>query len=345
MINEHEGALRRLRTFWRRTLFGPSVQARIEIYEELAPTLAAGIGLREALQSTTDRHSGAKRRAVELLSDGVERDVALSETMRANPEFFTPLESALVATGERSGRMDVAFRSAAAQLERSNSTRTRFVQACTYPLVLVHCLILIPSLGMIAVPRGVLAWLAFVLPALAVLWSVILGVTSVFAAFQGSPAFARLLARVPVVGSALKAAALARFTRAFSALHGAGVTYDETLLTAGLVSGHALIAQDANVAVDALRRGEPFPTALSMMRTLPSDDLGLLISGEHSGELEQSARRVAELEEARFDVVTKRALAVLPTVLVGLVGLAVAVLAFKVIGGYYGEMNKMLNMK
>src|SRR6185369_14642803 len=125
----------RVRSFWRRVLHGPSDGARIQIYEELAPTLTAGIGLREALRSTADRNSGAKRRAVLLLADGVDNNVALSAVMRANPETFTAIEAALVETGERTGRMDTAFRAASAQLERAKAVRARMWQSVSYPLL------------------------------------------------------------------------------------------------------------------------------------------------------------------------------------------------------------------
>ena len=336
------GALRRVRTFWGRILSGPPAAARIEIYEELAPSLAAGIGVREALDLAAGRHAGKKRRAVDLLADGVARDVPMSETMRGHPEAFSVLEAAILSSGERTGRLDVAFRTAAAQLDRQRATQNRLIQACTYPFVLLHCLILIPSLGLILPQHGLLGWLAFVIPALATLWLVLLGGISFVAAYSDRPAFARFAARIPIVGRAVTSSAIARFARSLGALHGAGVTYDESLRIAAETSGNALLMEESRAAVLVLRTGGTFPDALGRLRTIPHEDQGLLLAGEQSGELEASAKRVAELEEERFEVVTKRAIAVLPTVLVGIVGLAVAVIAFRVIGGYYKSLTDML---
>ena len=308
-------------SFWRRVLRGPSPSARLLLYEELAPTMAAGIGIREGLRLTADRNRGAGRRAVELLESGLNLDVALSATMRAHPDVFSPIEAALVATGERTGRLDAAFRSAAAQIERERAMRNRLLQAFLYPLFLVHALVLM--VGVLRMTAGNGSFVAFVLTAFAVLWLAILGSATLLAAFSGEPAFARAIGRVPVIGTAVRRAALARFARSFAALHGAGVGYEDCLRTSAAASGNALLGAQCEEAALAVRRGEPLSAALARVPFLPGEDRGLLVSGEQSGALEESARRLADLEDERFDVATKRAIALLPPILVILVGAAV----------------------
>src|SRR5262245_22548887 len=217
----------RVRAFWRRTLRGPGTGARLEVYEELAPTLAAGIGVREALHMSADRHRGAKRRMLDLLADGLERNVPLSETMRTNPEVFTPIEAALVATGERSGRIDAAFADAAVQLERTRKVRNRIIQAIAYPVLLVHCFILMCSLVRMF---GGGSFLAIALPSLLAFWGGLFVLASVHAACAGRAGYARFVVALPVIGRVVRAGALARFFRSFAVLHGAGVAYEECLL-------------------------------------------------------------------------------------------------------------------
>ncbi len=332
------GAIRRVRTFWRRTLRGPSPGARIEIYEELAPTLGAGIGLRQALRATAERHRGLKRRTVELLAAGLERDVSLSETMRANPDSFTRIEAALISTGERTGRLDVAFRGAAAQLERARGVRNRLLQAIAYPLLLVHCFILMCSVVRMF---GGGSFVLTLVPSLIGFWGAVFVLASLHAANADRAAYARLIQRIPIVGRVVRAGALARFARALAALHGGGVPYDESLRVAAEASGNALLRADAAVAIHALARGAPLPVALEQITTIPSDDLGLLVAGEQSGELEAAALRVADLEDERFDVVVKRMASVLPGVLVAIMGVVVAAYAFSFYAGRYAEIDKM----
>jgi type II secretory pathway component PulF len=326
------GAVARVRMFWRRALFGPSAGARIEIYEELAPALSAGIGVIEALDATAARNRGAKRRAVRVLADGVATDVALSATMRAHPVMFTPIEAALVETGERTGRLDSAFRAASKQLDRARATRNRVLQGCLYPLLLVHVFVVTTSVVRAGAGGS---FLGTALPLLALIWGTLLVAASANAALADSRAYARVLGALPVVGTALRTGALARFARAFGALHGAGMTYDESLRIAAEASGSALLRSDAAVAAHALARGMPFSAALEQMPSVPSDVRGILTSGEHAGELESAAVRVAEFQEERGEVVTKRALALLPGCLVLIIGLAVAAWAFQVLGGIY----------
>lgn len=333
--NPTDGAVPSVRAFWRRTLSGPSVGARIAMYEEIAPGLGAGIGVREVLRTAAARHGGAKRRAIEILAEGVDRDAGLSATMLANPEHFTVLEAALVATGERTGRLDAAFRAAAAQLDKTRATRNRVIQACAYPLFLVHALV--ATMGMVHMFGGG-SFLAVVLPAFALIWGGFVAVASINAAFAGRPGYRRFVERIPVVGAVVKTSSMTRFARAFAALHGAGMSHDESLRIAADASGSALLRADAAIACYALSKGQSLPAALTLMPSLPGEAQGILIAGEQSGELEAAAARVAALAEERGDVVAKRAITLLPGCLVLIVGLAVALLAFSVIGGYYKSM-------
>src|SRR5262245_18888213 len=312
--------LARVRAFWRRTLRGPGVGARIEIYEELAPTVGAGIGIREALDAGADRHGGAKRRALLLLADGLARDVPLSETMRASPETFSSVEAALVATGERTGRLDAAFRAAAAQLERARGVRNRIVQAVAYPTLLVHVFILMVSIVR-ASRNG--SFFGSALPSFAAFWGGLFLLISGHVALSRSARYSQAIASLPVVGRVVRAGALGRFLRAFAALHGAGVSYEECLRLAAEASADGAVGADAARAAHHLAGGAPLAFALTQMATIPVDDRGLLLAGEQSGELEAAANRAAALEESRFDVVLKRATALLPGCLVVLIGIAV----------------------
>jgi type II secretory pathway component PulF len=326
--------LSRVRAFWRRTLRGPGVGGRIEIYEELAPTVGAGIGIREALDACADRHGGAKRRALMLLADALARDVPLSETMRAHPETFSAVEAALVATGERTGRLDAAFRAAAAQLERSRGVRNRIVQAVAYPVLLVHCFILMCSLVRMF---GGGSFLGIALPSFVAFWGGLFVLTSVHVALSRDARYSQILASLPVAGRVVRAGALGRFLRAFAALHGAGVAYEDCLRLSAEASADGAVGADAETAIRSLAGGAPLAFALSQMSTIPVDDRGLLLAGEQSGELETAANRAAALEESRFDVVLKRATTLLPGCLVLLIGIAVGWYAISFYAGIYKD--------
>ncbi len=323
-----------VKRFWRRVLRSPSPRARIEVYGELAPLVAAGIGVRDAVRREAERHSGAKRRLLAALDDGLARDVPPSETMRAHPEVFSALEAAIVATGERTGRLDVAFREAARQIERAKATRDRTIQACIYPLFVLHFLIAGMTLGTIAASRGMGAYFAFVVPTLALLWGAILGAVSVHAGLAPRPGYERFLRALPVVGRIRRASGLARFARAFSALHGAGVPYDACLRTAADASGDAALREETYRVAPDVARGDPLPSILSRIASLPPDTVTFLAAGEHAGDLEMSLARVADMEDERAEVAVRRLLSVLPGILIAIVGLIVA----WVVIGYYASV-------
>lgn len=316
--------------FWRRSLRGPTARTRMLLYDEIAPSLGAGVGLRQSLEGARARHGGrGRRRALDALAGAAASGTSLAEAMRAEPDVFSPLETALVAAGERTGRLDAAFRAASAELSKARAASSRTLQASLYPLFLAHFFVLVP----LPLARGA-SVTGFALPLLAALWAAAAGLTSLHVGLRGSRGYAAALARIPVVGGLRRAGSLARFARCLAALHASGSSHGESVRLAADASGDAEVRADASVAAHLLDRGASLPQAFDAMACLPQDDRNLLVAGEQSGELESAATRVADLEQARRDALLGRTMALLPALLVLLVGLAVAWLAIS----FYGRL-------
>ncbi len=334
---------KRAAAFWRRVLSGATPRARLDLYTEIASMTAAGIAVRQALRFIAERQHGARRRLAQALSEPAERGESLSSGLRAHPELFPPIETELVAAGERTGRVDAAFRATAAQVERTLALRNRVISAALYPLFLVHFGIVVLSIPLVGMQRGLGAWLLFVVPVLLLLWGALGAAVTAHVAFAESPRYGRALFAVPVLGRALRAAALSRFLRALSALHGAGVQFDEALLAAGAAAGNGVLREEARAAARLTASGESLTVALAGVATLPRESLAQVAGAEQSGDLESALLRVADLEQERADASATRATALLPGCLVALVALGVAWVAYAVVWrGYFGPILEIL---
>jgi type II secretory pathway component PulF len=147
------------------------------------------------------------------------------------------------------------------------------------------------------------------------------------AALRPRPGYAALVRAIPVLGRTLEAAALARFCRALSALHGAGVRLDLALDTAAAAADDAHLAAEVAPRAAVVASGRSLADALTGTRSLPSELVSLIATGEHGGDLEAALDRAASGYDERFDVYAKALPAAMFVVGVAVVGLGVLVVA------------------
>jgi general secretion pathway protein F len=269
------------------------------------------------------------------LGVAVDRGEPLAPEMRGHPQLFSPLEIALVATGESSGRLDSSLRTLAAELERGKKLRNRLLQVGLYPVLLLHAALIIPTLGMVWAPYGFGAYLTVVLTGLLLFWGTLAALASAHAVFSRSAGYGRVLLRLPGLGAALLDTAVARFSRALSVLHGAGLPLHRCVFEAAEVSGNGWTRARLASAVPLLEAGSTLSDAIRPAGVLPPQVYGLLATGEQSGDLERSMGRAADLMEERAGHRLARGVAILPILLTLIVGLVVAIMALNGIGGHY----------
>lgn len=326
--------------WWRRRLFAPGGSARSRLYHEIASLTGAGIGVREALDRLERQHGGRSRRLLEPLVRAVHAGAPLAPAMEARPDLFPPLETALVATGERSGRLDRAFAAASAHAETSHRRSRRLVLSVVYPVFLLHFGVIVMPIGIIGLQRGLGAYLAFVVPVLTSFWLACLLVTTLHAALHPRPSYAAFLRAVPILGRTLRAAALGRFCRALAALHGSGIGLDQALATAAAASGDAALRADLAPRAAIVSSGRLLAEALTGVRGVPSELVSLIATGEHGGDLEAALDKAASSYEERCDVYAKAIPPALFVLGVALIGVGVLIFALdmvsKILASYRG---------
>ena len=340
---------------------------RIELHFLLQRLVEAGIPLLEVLDELQrERHAPALRSVAGQLALRVEGGETLAAAMASLPAAFDPLGVALVAVGERCGRMGEALGRVQQELAWRERLLGRLRRSLIYPAVtlavvtavaLFLLLEVVPglielsaSLGrpppaetrwLLALVEGLewaLPWAAALLAPLGVLlWGALRLLPA--AALAGD----RLLLRAGWIGRQLRRAAAARICRALAALYGGGVALNEALPVAARAAGNRELERLLLEAAGQVAAGAPLSRALDPgggAAPLPPLTLRMVEVGERSGTLEAALEHAAAVAERRLDADLERAQALLEPLLTLLLGgmlgwivLAVLGPVFDLVGG------------
>ena len=332
-------------TWWKRVALGPTLADRSILYEELASLTGAGIGIQQALHDLHARSGGRRRRALAPLSDAVAHGLPPGQAMARLPEFFAPVEAQIVDAGERTGRLDRAFRDAAAEADRARKSLAKLVRAVAYPVFLLHFALFVPGCVIMSNASGARATQVFVWGVFLLFWTAVAACTTFHVARRNDAGYGRRIAMLPYAGAVTRSGALARATRVASLLHDAGVDLPASLRSAADASGNGWIATDFRTAAASVEQGHPVSQALAAVTAFGSEARSLIETGEVSGDLDEALARISLIEEERFEVAARRLAVGLGGLLFACAAIIVAAMYVSVIGGYFKSLNDALNMK
>jgi MSHA biogenesis protein MshG len=306
-------------------------------------------GLRGLASST---HNTILREALEDALRSLEAGRNLAMSFGRHPEVFPELYVSLVAMGEATGTLEMAFLRLGDYLRQEQDIQDRVKSAMRYPMVI---------LLVIAAAIGVLT--TFVIPRFAPLfrvlgndiplptriimgaseiarkdWYWVLGVGAVLVAglrayvrtADGRYTWHRLLLVLPVVGPLAHQAILARLSRTLSISITAGMPMLDTLAIIGRVCGNDYMAARMRRLRESVERGEPLSRAAASVGMFTPLVLQMIAVGEETGELPELLDEVAGFYEREVDFALKTLSAAVEPILIIMVGAIVLILALGV---------------
>jgi len=295
-----------------------------QMTRQLAALLRAGIPLVSALQMAS--RSASNRPLQELMNvvrSDVESGMALHAAMAEHPQHFNGLYISMVSAGEAAGILDTMMERLAATLEKNEALRSRVRSALMYPCAVIVVALAVLALIMVYVvpvfedvfkafgsdlpwaTQWVLnlsqllsqsGWIA--LPALLLLpW--------LWQRLQRDEAWQRTADRwllgLPLVGSLLRSAVVARWTQTLSALLAAGVPLAEALGPAGQACDHAVYARLTEHLQRRVSQGGSLSEAMAHTGRFPDMIVQLCATGEETSALESLLARAGALMETELD--------------------------------------------
>jgi type II secretory pathway component PulF len=254
------------------------------------------------------------------------------------PWLFDKMQVRMVEAGETGGLLVAVLGRLADYLEREYEVRLDIKRKTLYPKILLAALIFIPQVPTLVL-RGVV-------PYLLEIWGIIsmgllVGVPTFFAfrlllrTQAGRETWDQIKLLIPVIGGLVRKLAVGRFARTLAALYGAGVPIASALAMAGESSGNSVLEKATARMVPGVERGVPVAQAMGASGFFQPMVLGMVSTGETSGNLDVMLDKAADFyeEEGRHSIV--QLVVILGVLLLLLMALIIAIKVIGFYGGFY----------
>jgi len=310
---------------------------------QLATMVGAGLSLLRALTILTDQTENKRlAAALDSIRTDVERGSSLSDAVAKHARIFPPIMIHLVRAGELGGFLDQSLESIAATFEADVKLRATIKSALTYPvIVLVMAIVSVIGMlifivpvfqkmfadlgGTLPVPTQILVnisqnmvWIGPLLAVLAVagaLWWRANGRNDTVRAVVDPLKF-----RLPVFGLLMRKVAIARFTRNFATMTGAGVPILQSLEIVGQTSGNWVIEQALLRVRDSVRGGTSISGPLMAEPVFPAMVTQMIAVGEDSGSMETMLNKIADFYEDEVQTTTESLTSLIEPLMIGVIG-------------------------
>ncbi len=329
---------------------GVSARQRVALLRQVSVALEAGLTLVAALRVVADQAgTPALKTMVEGLIEDVQRGEALSEAMRraGYGKVFNVMQVSMVRAGEAAGVLDEVMASLASFAERDLAVREKLRSAAIYPvIVLVLALIsiviiltfILPSImesledtgAALPLPTVILMTSSDFLRSPAGIGAALAAVLGVvlFWRWKNTPE-GRLSVdgwklKVPVLGTALRRVAVARFARVLGTLTGAGIGIVEAMKIVRDTLGNEVLARRVDHAAEEIVRGRSIAEPLGEDGMFPQLLVQVVSMGERTGKLDALLMQLADTYERETEVALARVMSVLPAVLILCLAVVVA---------------------
>ena len=263
-------------------------------------------------------------RMVQTIRRDVETGTSLNAAFRKHPKHFDELYCNLVTAGESAGILDTLLDRLAVYMEKTEAVKAKIKSALTYPIavmgvagivVTVIMLFVVPAFKQVfssfgsELPGPTLMVIAisefFVNYWYLLFGSMVGGWIFISRAISASRSLQAkrdgLLLRIPVFGSLIRKACIARWTRTLATMFAAGVPLVEALQSVGGASGNIKYI-DATIAIrQQVSSGVSLTAAMTQSGMFPSMVLQMCAIGEESGSLDYMLGKSADFFESEVD--------------------------------------------
>lgn len=313
---------------------------------ELAIAVSAGLPLVAALRTLARQGRKSKQAAIiHAIIQEVEHGKTLSDAMRSQGRVFSDLLVSLVRAGEVSGRLDIVLTQAALLLDRDIKTRRTLGGALIYPAIIAGAVIIAVIVVVTVIVPRVLKAVEGQMVTLPLPTRIVEGVAAFFGGWWWAVALGLCLGvlglvrlrrdpaarlwmdtlalRVPVAGRLLRDVAVARFTRTFGTLTGAGLPVMQALkITKATLNNKAMEAAIDEVASE-VSHGSTIADPLERSGHFPPLLVQVIAMGERTGKLDEMLSQSADAMESKVEQSIKLFTAVLPPILIMVLALVV----------------------
>ncbi|MBD8537885.1 type II secretion system F family protein [Frigoribacterium sp. CFBP 8751] len=313
---------------------------------QMATMIGSGLSLLRTLTILADQVDNKRlAKIMAEVRDDVETGVSFSDAVGKHDKDFPPLMINMIKAGETGGFLDKALESTAENFEKEVALRSTIKSAMTYPVVVlvmslvavvIMLLFIVPIFqdmftnlgGQLPLPTMILVYasraMPYVVPA-----GIVVGIAfSIWWRTNKNSVKVRafldpLKLKLPVFGALFRKIAIARFSRNFSNMIGAGVPILTALRIVGEVSGNYVLEEALVKVAESVRQGESIAGPLTDSGVFPSMVTQMISVGEDSGSLQTMLEKVADFYDQEVKSTTESLTALIEPLLIAFLGVVV----------------------
>ena len=313
---------------------------------QLSTMISSGLALLRALHILAEQTENKKLKTIlGQVANDVEVGGSFSDSLAKHPMDFPPIMISMIRAGETGGFLEGALDALAVNFEKDAKLRATIKSAMTYPVmvlalslvaVVIMLTFIVPifktmfeGLGSsLPAPTQMLVTISqnmfWVVPTLVVL--IIVGLVW-WKRNKNTEAVRKVIdplkLRMPVFGVLAKKIAVARFTRNFANMIGAGVPILQALSVIGATSGNYVIEQATKRVADSVRSGQSLSKPLADEPVFPPMVVQMMAVGEDSGSLEIMLTKIADFYDDEVQAMTEALTSLIEPLLIAFLGVVI----------------------
>lgn len=336
------------------------------ICKQMVSILNAGVTVITALEMLSEQMDNKVLKAALVESKVyVEKGGNLSDSFRLNPGVFPPIMINMVAAGEASGSMEIAFERLSTHFEKDDALKAKIKGALTYPIMVLIVAVLVIIVVMIAVipqftemfadmgvqlplaTRIMVAGSNFILQKWYILLVIIAAIVFGIKAFKATPAgdmfFSKIAVNAPIFSNLVIKENSARFARTLSTLMAAGIPMLDSIEQVAKMMGNKIFRDGLMNTKAQVAKGLPLSKPLKDMEVFPTMLVQMVKIGEETGNIEDMMDKLADLYDREVDLATESLTQAMEpltmVVMAGIVGVIVAAVYGPILSMYEGIDN------
>jgi type IV pilus assembly protein PilC len=317
--------------------------------QELATLLKAGMPLVQSLDILRRNVPNPVFKAVlDDVYDKVRSGTALSDAFETHPRHVTPIYTASLMAGERSGSLEQVLRRYVSYVQVISAVQRRVVSALVYPAVLTLLSFAVVAIIVVRVVpefnefykgfNAQLPWATRVIVAVSgairgqILW-IVLGMVGLVMAARWSlrqsehrRRIDRLVLQLPGLGGIARQFATSQLARTLATLLGGGIPLVTALDVASRsVSNRHISAQMSDITRQ-VREGQPLSAAMAAKGEFPDVSVKMVEVGEATGALQDMLNAIADFYDEDIETKLGRFLLLIEPTLLVVMGIVIAAL-------------------
>jgi type IV pilus assembly protein PilC len=334
--------------------FGPSKKEILNVTNQLAVMIRAGISLQDCLESIAEQIEKQKfRDVISDLKKRIESGQSFSQALAEHPDVFSNLYINMVAAAEVSGSLSDMLQKLAEYLDQEAETRSQVRGAMVYPIIIavmavtvtvfLLCFVLprftaifagkehllpIPTIILMAASSFLRNYWFLILPGIvASIW----GFWHYINTRSGRLQWDKTKLTLPLIKTLCRSLYITRSLHTMGVLTRAGVPILNTISITAHIAGNVLYKQMWLGVYEEVRQGKKIASSLIRYGLMPSSVVQMIRSGEDSGNIGDVLRDVSSYYARELKTVIKMVTSMIEPIMIVVMGVLVGFIATSII--------------